>query len=341
MCDTLSPEQRSPRHSAWMRTDYLACDDWGQSMGPMNTTNAVNAMSASAESATNTPYVQMIDAVRWQQQRIIELEAENRELHRQLEDLRRGVGISLVIDGRQISFASSPAAASMPHPGAGPAQDAAWTSGVRSSSAPTSASVPTPRPMPSPITPQHPFPTQPPVQAAAHTAPPPQRIHAQPGEAATFPENAWLTGPTPALKPAQPAQQQQQQQQPTRHAAHQEKNRRVEPQQPPQQLQRFTPPAWLHEEAPSAASWESEPEASAPSSHPRVAARRHYTPHNPIPPVPEEIWRAEQQRDMGKFRTLAQITRQQPAVSIPGKPRKTNNTHGNDHSPFADSFVLG
>ncbi len=333
MCDTLSPE-RSPRHGAWMRTDCLASDDWGQSMGPMNTTNAVNA--ANAMSATNTPYVQMIDALRWQQQRIIELEAENRELRRQLEDLRRGVGIALVIDGRQISLASSPAAASTSTPSTGPAQDAAWTSGAHPSSAPTTASVPTPRPVPSPITPQYALPTQPPAHAAAHTAPP-QRANAQPSEAATFPENVWLTGPAPALKPAQPAQQQP----PTRHTSRQEQNRRVEPQQPPQQLQRFTPPAWLHEEAPSAASWESEPEASAPSSHPRVAARRHYTPHNPIPPVPEEIWRAEQQRDMGKFRTLAQITRQQPAVSIPGKPRKTNNTHDTDHSPFADSFVLG
>ncbi len=330
MCDTLSPE-RSPRHSAWMRTNCLVCDDWGQSMGPMNTTNAVNAMNANAVSAMNTTYIQMTEALRWQQQRIIELEAENRELRRQLEDLRRGVGISLVIDGRQIPLAS-PAAASMPHPSAGATQDAAWTSGVHPSSAPTTGSFPTPRPLPSPMTPPFTLPTQPPVQAAAHTAPP-QRATTQPGEAATFPENAWLTGPAPALKPAQ------QQQQPTQPASRQE-SRRVEPQQPPQPLQRFTPPAWLHEEAPTPASWESEPEASAPS-HPRVAARRHYTPHNPIPPVPEEIWRAEQQRDTGKFRTLAQITRQQPAVSIPGKPRKTSNTHGNDHSPFADSFVLG
>lgn len=329
MCDTLSPE-RSPRHGAWMRTDCLACDDWGQSMGPMNNTNAVNAMSA-----TNTPYLQMTDALRWQQQRIVELEAENRELRRQLEDLRRGVGISLIIDGRQIPLAS-PAAAAMPHPSAGPALDAAWISGAHPSSAPTTAPVPTPRPLPSPVTPPYALPTQPPIQAAAHTAPP-QRANAQPGEAAAFPENAWLTGPAPALKPAQPAQQQQQ---PTRHTPRQE-IRRVEPQQPPQSPQRFTPPAWLHEETPTAASWESEPQASAASSHPRMAARRHYTPHNPIPPVPEEIWRAEQQRDSGKFRTLAQITRQQPAVSIPDKPRKTSNTHGNDYSPFADSFVLG
>lgn len=34
------------------------------------------------------------------------LEAENRELRRQLDDLRRGIGISVVIDGRTLPLAT-------------------------------------------------------------------------------------------------------------------------------------------------------------------------------------------------------------------------------------------
>jgi hypothetical protein len=38
------------------------------------------------------------------------LEAENRELRRQLADLRRGVGIAVVIEGKTIQLASDPGA---------------------------------------------------------------------------------------------------------------------------------------------------------------------------------------------------------------------------------------
>src|SRR6266536_2196625 len=42
-----------------------------------------------------------------EQKRLMDtLEAENRELRRQLADLRRGVGISLVIDGRTLPLSS-------------------------------------------------------------------------------------------------------------------------------------------------------------------------------------------------------------------------------------------
>ncbi|GCE47834.1 hypothetical protein EI42_04648 [Thermosporothrix hazakensis] len=40
------------------------------------------------------------------------LEAENRELRRQLADLRRGVGIAVVIDGKTIQLATEPASSS-------------------------------------------------------------------------------------------------------------------------------------------------------------------------------------------------------------------------------------
>lgn len=44
------------------------------------------------------------------------LEAENRELRRQLADLRRGVGIAVVIEGKTIQLAIEPASASSVSP---------------------------------------------------------------------------------------------------------------------------------------------------------------------------------------------------------------------------------
>ena len=297
-------------------------------MGPTHASSAMSAM--------NAEYARMTEAVRWHQQRIIELEAENRELRRQLDALRRGVGVSLIIEGRQIALAPL-AATSMSHHSAGPTPDAPWTSGIHPMPTPATAMPsPTPIPIPQPMTlPQRAYPSQPAVQGTAHTMPP-QRAHAQHGEAA-FPENAWLTGPVPAIKPAPPSSQQQQQ--PARHTPHQESRRVQQPQQ--SHLQRFTPPAWLQEEAPTVASWGAEPEADDPSSHPRTPVQRQYVPQNPIPPIPAEVWRAEQQRDTAKFRTLAQMTGQHPAVRIPGRAKKAGTPHGDERNPFADSFVLG
>lgn len=290
-----------------MRTDCLVGDDWGQPMGSTYATNAMSAMSA-----MNAEYAQMTDALRWQQQRIIELEIENRELHRQLDDLRRGVGVSLVIDGRQIPLAST---------GASLAQDAPRTSSGHPPIPPT-ATPPTPIPvsLPSPITPPQ----------------PPQRPNAR-HSAPAFPENAWLTGPAPAVKPAPPSPQQHPSQ-PARPMPRQG-NHHVGPAQPPQP-QRFVPPTWLSEESPTVASWETESEA-APPSHPRIPAQRQHLPHTPIGPVPAEVWRAEQRYESGKLPTLAQMTGQHSAVRIPGKRKKTGNTYGDEHNPFTDSFVLG
>ncbi|HEX8036326.1 MAG TPA: hypothetical protein VF510_20880 [Ktedonobacterales bacterium] len=299
-------------------------------MGP---THATNAMSAMSGSAMNTEYAQMTDALRWQQQRIIELETENRELRRQLADLRSGIGVSLIIEGCQIPLAL---------PAASPLQNGSWISGAYPPISPA-ATAPTFTPVPSssPVAPQQrAYPTYPPIQPAAHTAP------AQPAQSSQRPsarnsetacaENAWLTGSTPAVKPTQPNRHQQPQ--PARSMPRQG-NRRVEPQQPPQQPQRFTPPAWLSGEAPTV-TWETEFEAAAPS-HSHLPAQRHHVPQTPIGPVPEEVWRAEQRYESGKFPTLAQITGQHSAVSIPGKRKKATHTHDDDRSPFTDSFVLG
>ena len=42
------------------------------------------------------------------------LEAENRELRRQIADLRRGIGVAVVIDGKTIQLATDSAGSSMP-----------------------------------------------------------------------------------------------------------------------------------------------------------------------------------------------------------------------------------
>lgn len=183
-----------------MRTDCLTDDDLEQPMGPTYTTNGMSAVSA-----MNAEYAQMTDALRWQQQRIIELEEENRELRRQLAGLRGGVGISLMIEGRQIPLAS---------PGASSTPGNSWTSGAYPPISPAATTpTSTPVPPPSAMTPQQrAYPTYPPIHPAAHSAPqPPQPSHRPSGPhgEAAFAENAWLTGSIPAVKPTQPDQQQQ------------------------------------------------------------------------------------------------------------------------------------
>lgn len=301
--------------------------------------------STYATVAINVEYAQMTEALRWQQQRIIELEAENRELHRQLDDLRRGVGVSLIIAGRHIPIVS-PAADPITHSAASPAPGSPWASGLHSPASPTDTapiptSIPTPMPMPQPMMSPRAFPTQPPIhQPSHHTSPQPAhlsaRSNARPSET-TFPEHAWLTGPTPAVKPAQPARQPQAQQ--ARSMPH-EGDSRAEFAPPSQQSQRFTPPAWMTEEAPTVTSWEPTPAAVLPSYPPLPA------PHPPFPqgntvPAPEDMWHAEQRYTSKKYPTLAQITGKHPALSMPGKRKKAGASHDDKHSPFADSFVLG
>jgi len=63
-----------------------------------------------------------------QQKKLMEaLEAENRELRRQLTDLRRGIGIAVVIEGKTIQLATGATTtdASLPGLQTGPSQPAA------------------------------------------------------------------------------------------------------------------------------------------------------------------------------------------------------------------------
>ena len=109
-----------------------------------------------------------------QRQRIADLEAENRALRAQLDALCRGEGVSVLINGRQIPLAALAAAA---------ASHAEAEHGRQRtpSTPPDLYHHPAQRvPMPPPHTPAH-------------------------GEA-VFPEDAWLTSPSPAARPAGPGQ---------------------------------------------------------------------------------------------------------------------------------------
>src|SRR5579859_1084259 len=58
---------------------------------------------------------QMSNIIQIQQQRIAELEADNRDLRRQLDELRRGAGIAVLIEGQAIPLTTlTPAPAPRP-----------------------------------------------------------------------------------------------------------------------------------------------------------------------------------------------------------------------------------
>ena len=58
---------------------------------------------------TENEYGRMRSWMEWQQRRIVELESENLLLRRQLDALRRGFGVSVVIQGTQFPLAPLPA----------------------------------------------------------------------------------------------------------------------------------------------------------------------------------------------------------------------------------------
>lgn len=179
-----------------------------------------------------------------QRQRIADLEAENRALRAQLDALCRGEGVSVLINGRQIPLAALAAAAASRAEAAHGRQ--------RTPTAPPDLYYHAAQrvPMPPPHTPAH-------------------------GEA-VFPEDAWLTSPSPAARPPAPAQR-----------AHNTGAHALRP------SERITP-EWLRE-----ARHSSTPQAQ-PQPQP-VAG--HY---------PQDSW--SDSYSQSQFGTLAQITGQRPAV---------------------------
>jgi hypothetical protein len=169
-------------------------------MGPMN--------------AEYGDYEQMSIWLERQQRRIEDLEVENRDLRRQLDELRRGVGVAVMIHGRAISLASLPSSGSA-HSSDGPA-----------SSAPR-------RPVPAAPIP-HSYGSSAPQPSYAPPAP--SQVQVRQPAPASFPENDWLTGPQRSVKAL-----------PRRERAH------VVPPAPPRPLsptQEMTP-SWLREAAPA------------------------------------------------------------------------------------------
>jgi hypothetical protein len=119
-----------------------------------------------------------------QQQRITELEAENLDLRRQLEDLRRGIGVAVMIHGRPIALTVLPPAGSSGHQNPAPfdAPRGYGNAGAGHQSAMTPGAAPERQALPMRHEPRQ---LQAPVRHEAGQAP--------------FTENAWLTGPTRAV----------------------------------------------------------------------------------------------------------------------------------------------
>src|SRR5215468_120936 len=97
-----------------------------------------------------------------QQRRIAQLEAENRDLRRQLDELRRGIGVAVMIHGRPIPLAPLQ-----------PAGTAYISDGPPISTVAHSAPQP------------HAWPVQ----------QPPAPFQDGPAPASSFPEESWLSGP--------------------------------------------------------------------------------------------------------------------------------------------------
>ncbi|HST89455.1 MAG TPA: hypothetical protein VLJ14_13865 [Ktedonobacterales bacterium] len=251
---------------------------------------------------------QMSNLMQLQQRRIAELETENRDLRRQLDELRRGAGIAVLIEGQAIPLTTlAPAPVPRPpvlmHPthlsqpiSAMPAMPATFaarpstTSGrmpaVRGTAAP---STPYPRmPMQRPSTPSVP------VRVVAPTR-----------------DDGWLTGATPAVRPWPLAAM------------------------PAARPSSGVTPAWLRDEAPTVVVAPVAPVAPvsqpAPVSQMLSSAPRRRLSTGPLarPSVPR--------LQPAGFPTLAQITGQMRAVRAQPQPELWPG----ERNPYADSFVLG
>ena len=227
---------------------------------------------------TNGEYGQIAGTIERQQRHIHELEAENRDLRRQLDELRRGIGVAIMIHGRAIPLAPLPYAGSS-LPSNGPAL--AYGAGQVSYEQP-SVAVPA----------RQSYAKTPPAPAHAGSGQPSagQQPHAQPSP--TFPESAWLTGPAPALRPSPRF----------------ERTPLAEP-RPLTPTQEMTP-SWLREEAHTPHRRAQTEAASDPELQTWRAAPL-YTPRSN---VPQDSLLRPVHLEPAPMRTLAQITGQQRAV---------------------------
>jgi hypothetical protein len=265
----------------------------------------------------NNEFGQVREYLERQQRRIAELESENHTLRRELDELRRGIGIAVMIHGRTVPLAPLPPAGTAAHPripvtgsGEHPAASTAPSSAIPSAS---SSAAPVAQPESAPL------------------APP---------QATAFPEASWLTGSQPAIR-AQPR---------AARAPEPWQARALRP------SERITP-EWLREATasqapanvpqdtweggyPTGASGATPSQAPAPPSrHPasapqpgelptsRASRSRRSQASAPLPPLPLP--------SEPPYPSLAQLTGRQPDV------QRTARRHAGERNPFDDSFVLG
>lgn len=136
---------------------------------------------------TEQEYRQALAWIEQLRTRVARLEAENGDLLRQLDELRRGVGVAVVIQGRAIPLAA-------PMPGDPRRQTGAPAVFPAPVSQPTPASYPFPSgPISAPYPSAYPYsaPLSSPLGGGTQTGRP----------AALSPESSWLTGQTPAVHP--------------------------------------------------------------------------------------------------------------------------------------------
>ncbi len=282
---------------------------------------------------SNEQYTQMVGWMERQQRRVADLERENRELRRQLDELRCGVGVSLVIQGRALPVTVLPA----PEP-TGPV--AAAPAHARTGEYPaysmrnSPSSVPAaPWSLPSSSAPLAEQPPSPffPITPAIPPAPVPTPARPTPA-----PDSTWLTGRMRAVRaPMTPARAGEfappraampsQDMTPAWLREHDEV-RMPEPILPPVPSWPSTTPAASQRPRTLAAATGKQPAVRSPlrQGQSSATAPNFASPRQPMAPrlEPEPL------------PTLAEMTGRQPAVRLAGKRPA-------ERSPFSDSFVLG
>ncbi len=277
---------------------------------------------------SNEQYGQILSWMDRQQRRVAELETENNELRRQLDDLRRGVGVSLVIQGRALPVsvlnalepASAVASSAIPVP--------APIGEYLASSLPGTP-VPAPRPThPAYPTYSAPRATQAPITPVSPVTP----QHQMASRATPAPDSTWLTGKMRTVRPTAP-QSSGMERQRTETPSHE------------------MTPNWLREDtrtptspiAPRVQSWLPTPLPATPKPRTLASAtgkqqavrpplRQEQATTSPTQPRPRRSTLPHLEPE--HLPSLAQMTGRQPAVRIPGKPTT-------ERTPFSDSFVLG
>lgn len=253
---------------------------------------------------SDNEYARLVQWAEQQRQRIAALEQENRELRRQVDDLRRGVGMAVVVQGRVIPV--DPAPAEVPLPNAGPVPHPSFGPALHRLSQ-------QPQPAPQPTQPLQPM--QPTQQRRAvprlQPAPRPE----------VFSEELWITGQMRAVKAPTPAAT------PTHH---------------PMTASQEMTPSWLREDAPPAPTPKPRRTlATATNSHPAIPKPpTQPVPSTPSalsqPTGRQRVTARPLSRPSAPLPSLAQLTGQQPAVRIPGRQRREPD----ERNPYSDSFVL-